>query len=159
MGLPCSFTYINFCSTVLFYLEKITHEQKRSITLKNYKTTRMHSSRMRTVRCSSRLSGGVSAQGEGCLPSGGVCLEKGGVCPGGVSLWGVCLGGGQPGEVSAQEVSTQGVVCLGGCLPGGVCKGGLPNGECLLGGVCQPPLDRMTDMCKNITLPQLRSGR
>ena len=48
--------------------------------------TRMHSSRMRTVHCSSRLLGG-------CLP-GGVCLGGGGVCPGGclprgwgVSLW------------------------------------------------------------------------
>ena len=37
--------------------------------------TRMHSSRMRTVRCSSRLGGG-------CLPEGGVCL--GGVWTAGV---------------------------------------------------------------------------
>ena len=43
--------------------------------------TRMHSSRMRTVRCSGRLSWGVG----GCLARGGlpggVCLG-GGVCPG-----------------------------------------------------------------------------
>ena len=54
--------------------------------------TRMHSSRMRTVRCSSRLLGGgvsawlVSAQGGVCL--GGVCL--GGVCPGGLP-GGMCI--------------------------------------------------------------------
>ena len=43
--------------------------------------TRKHSSRMRTVRCSSRLPGE-------CLPGG--CLHKG-FCPGGV-----CLGGCLP---------------------------------------------------------------
>ena len=38
----------------------------------------------------------------------------------------------------------------GGCLPGGVC----PN-------ACwdTTPMNRMTDRCKNITLPQLRCGR
>ena len=51
--------------------------------------TRMHSSRMRTVRCSGRLLGGV-------------CL--GGVCPRGFCLL--------PGGVSSQED-----VCPGGCLP------------------------------------------
>ena len=40
------------------------------------KKTRMHSSRMRTVRCSGRL------------------LGQGGVCPGRVSAWGGCLLGG-----------------------------------------------------------------
>ena len=50
------------------------------------KKTRMHSGRMRTVRCRSRLWGG------GYLPRGEVCL-------------GECL----PSEVSAQEVSAQGV--------------------------------------------------
>ena len=39
--------------------------------------TRMHYSRMRTVRCSSRLLGA-----EGCLPRRGV--HQGGVCPGSV---------------------------------------------------------------------------
>ena len=38
-------------------------------------TTRMHSSRMRTVRCSGRLGGGR------CLPKGG--LPERCVCPGG----------------------------------------------------------------------------
>ena len=50
--------------------------------------TRMHSSRMRSVRYSGHLGGGVLARGglpRGCLPRG-VC-----VCPG-VSAWvGVCL--------------------------------------------------------------------
>ena len=68
--------------------------------------TRMHSSRMRTVRCSS-----LSAWGFWCLPKG--CLPRG---------------------VSAHvEVSAQGRVCPGGrVLPrgegsakGGVCPGGL----------------------------------
>ena len=40
--------------------------------------TRMHSSRMRTVRCSSRLLGG-GLPSWGCLPQGGVC-QGGGVC-------------------------------------------------------------------------------
>ena len=63
----------------------------------------------------------------GCLP-GGVSAQ-GGVCPGGVSAQGgVCLG-----CVSAQ-----------GCVSA-------------WGGVCQTPLNRMTDRCKNITLPQLRA--
>ena len=74
-------------------------------------------------------------------------------------------------------VSTQRREWVGGCLPGvcpaGVCPGGcLPGGQCLLGGavstqgwgvwpggVCQtPPVNRMTDACKNITLPQLSYG-
>ena len=55
-----------------------------------------------------------------------------------------CSGRHWGGGVSAQGV---GGVCLGeGCLLGG--------------GVCQtPPVDRMTDTCKNITLLQLCCGR
>ena len=73
-------------------------------------------------------------------------------------------------------LGTGGACLPGGCLPGrGVC---LPlRGECLPGGltwgggVCwgcvypsmhwgrhPPPVDRMTDACKNITLAQLRCG-
>ena len=92
--------------------------------------TRMHSSRMRTIRCSSGLLwGGGGCPGEvlevfrGCLPVG--CLS-GDVCSGGV-----CLGMSAPG-VSARGVCVRGV-CLGvcawqqclpmGCLPreGSVC--------------------------------------
>ena len=58
------------------------------------------------------------------------CLPSRGVCPGGVSVWGaVCMG------VSAWGVSAQGGVCLMGCTP-------------------PAPVNRMTDRCKNITLPQ-----
>ena len=77
----------------------------------------------------------------GCLPRGwGVylvgCLPSRGVCPGGVFEWGGCLHGG----VYVGGVSTW------GCLPRG--------GVCLT--VCTPPapVNRMTDRCKNITLPQ-----
>ena len=115
----------------------------------------------------------------GCLLRGwGVC--PGGVCPGwclprvGVSVQEVCLPGGvclarglcawmggpargcQPMGLSVQRmgVSTQGGICHGGgvCPGGGVCLGGsLPRG-----GVYQtPPVDRITDACENITLPQL----
>ena len=95
--------------------------------------TRMHSSRMRTVRCSSCLLGG------------------GGVCPEGVPLStnGVCL----------PRVSAQGAE-VGGVCPGGVSergKGYLPRG-CLP----EPPpplVNRITDACENMKLLQLRCGR
>ena len=45
------------------------------------------------------------------------------------------------------------------CAQGGV----YPRGVCLGGCVCQipppPPVDRMRDRCKNITLPELCCGR
>ena len=131
-----------------------------------YLQTRMHSSRMSTVRCSGRLWAlrGVCPGGVGC------------VCPGG---WGSAKGEG----VSAQGVSakSRSVSALGvlprGCLPRGVCLpwGSLPKRGVCLGGLPKgvsvqlmstqgclpdtPPRDRMTDKCKNITLSQLRSGR
>ena len=75
--------------------------------------------------------GGVSARGvsaRGCLPRGVSVL--GGCLPRGVSAWGVSARGG-------------------GCLPGGV----YPS---MHWGRHPPPVDRMTDMCKNTTFPQLR---
>ena len=95
--------------------------------------TRMHSSRMRIVRCRCRVSqhalgrGCVSqhALGRGCLPRGGGCLTRG------VS---------DQGGVSAQGMS----------LPRGL------SVECMRGYMA-PPMNRMTD--ENITLPQLRCGR
>ena len=43
--------------------------------------------------------------------------------------------------------------CLpGGCLPGGVCPGRVS----VWGGGRHPSVDRMTDRCKNVTLPQLK---
>ena len=41
--------------------------------------TRMHSSRMRTVRSVSRLPGGRGGAYRGCVLPGGVCLVRGGV--------------------------------------------------------------------------------
>ena len=71
----------------------------------------MHSSRMRTIRCSGR---------QGRVFPGGVC--PGGVCPGGLCPVGCLPGWG----VSAQRVSDHGGVSAQWvCLPGGICPGGL----------------------------------
>ena len=90
--------------------------------------TRIHSSRMRTAYFSVHFSR-VSARGG--FPPEGVCL--------GVSVLG-CMSGGL------------------GCLPLGVPAQG--RGVCLggvcLGGGCIPPVNRITDKCKNITFLQLR---
>ena len=69
----------------------------------------MHSSRVGTVRCSSRLLRGVSEQGWGFCPGGGLSR--------GLSAWW--------GGVSARL----------------------------------PSMNRMTDACENITLPQLHCRR
>ena len=93
-------------------------------------STRMHSSRMRTIRRSSRLLGGGVCQPGGCLPGGGCLPARGRLPAGGVFyLPGQCLPGG-------------GGVCPGGCLAD-----------------TPTPMDRMTDTCENITLPQLHCGR
>ena len=66
-----------------FVVEKLRHGASNTVShtvLGNLYQTRMHSSRMRTVRFSGRRGGLASGQ-EGCLP--------GGVCPGG------CLPGGR----------------------------------------------------------------
>ena len=97
----------------------------------------MHSSRMRTVSCSSSL--------RVCV--GGVC--PGGSARGGVSAWGVSL---------SAWVS----VCPGGCLTREVSAWGVSaRGYLPRGGVCPLPLpvNRITDACEKITLPQLRCGR
>ena len=88
----------------------------------------MHSSRMRTVRCSGRLmGGGVFAQGVCVCPLGDVC--PGGVCPGG----GECLP--RRWRVSAQEG-----VCLEGLPKWGWCMSVCPGGVHL-----PPPVDRVLD--------------
>ena len=101
--------------------------------------TRMHSNRMHNVRCSGHR-----------MPA---CTRQG------ASAWGVSV---QWGGVSAQGRLPR------GCLPRGVSAGGcLPRGclarGCLLRVFCHthplPPVNRMTDTCENITLPQLRCGR
>ena len=83
-SLTCLLTYVRWLSTspLLLHLPKSYFWY--------YSETRMHSSRMRTVRCSGRLR-------EVCLPKG--CLPK----VGSVQGRGVCLGD----------------VCPGGCLPRG----------------------------------------
>ena len=68
------------------------------------------------------------ALGVGCIPG---CTGQGAVWPGGVSAWGCLSRGCLP----------WGCVCPGGCLPGG----------CL----SHNPVNRITDACENITLPQL----
>ena len=117
-----------------------------------------------------------------CSQGGGFC--SGGECllQGGCLLWGVSAPRGMsaPGECLLRGVSALGgwgVSAPGGCLlPGGVCSGRVGvsalGGVCSWGGVCSggsapggcgipacteadtPPVNRMTDRCKNITLPQ-----
>ena len=114
--------------------------------------------------------GGVPGPGQCLVPGQGVSAP-GGVCSGGCTwsfgglLWGVYL---VPGDVCCQGD----VPCPGGGVPGpwGVCSGGFTWSQgmsaargmyLVLGGVsapggCQvlPPVNRMTNRCKNITLPQ-----
>ena len=75
--------------------------------------------------------GGVCLVPGGCLPGPGGVLHAGGVWFGGVSQPGG-WGGGSP--------------CWGGSGPGGVSQ---PGGVLL---ARPPPVNRMTDRCKNITL-------
>ena len=109
--------------------------------------TRMHSSRMRTARLLPYLPA-CTALG-GCTYDGvylprrctceGVCTCQGVYLPGGIPARGMYL----PGGVPASGVYLLGVYLSGGCT----CQGGyLPR--------YSPPVNRMTDRCKNITLPQ-----
>ena len=107
---------------------------------------RLHSSRMRTARVLTVSPSMLCARGWGCLLLGGVCSWGGRVC--------LLLGGG----VSALGgVCSWGLSALGGCLfLGGVCSEGCVSQHALRQTL---PVNRMTDTCKNITLPQLRCGR
>ena len=100
-----------------------------------HNTTRMHYSRMHTVRSSGRILGGGSASGMsapgGCLLLEGVSAP-GGVCSQGVCSWGdggVCSGG----MSTLGGVWSQGVSAPGG---GGVCSRGVsaPKGSVCSGG-------------------------
>ena len=117
------------------------------------------------------------AGGYVCIPA---CTGQGGMCVSQHALGrGVSAQGVSALEVSAQGRCLPGVVCYGGVCPRGVsARGCLPRG-CLgvcLGGVClggcmpwgvsatpprltHTPVNRITDACENITLPQLRCGR
>ena len=140
----------------------IKHQSVKKIWIQNsYKTmasSRMHSSRMCTghslTACWSLFPGGVSAPW-GCAPEGvwsEGCLLWGFVCSGGCLLQGgVCSGvwGGWEGVwswgVSGPRGSTLGGICSGGCLLWGVWY---PS----INWCRHPPVNRMTDRCKNITL-------
>ena len=97
------------------------------------------------------LPGGVSALGGCLLPGGsaprrGVCSQEGCLLPGGVSaLGGVCSWG-----VSAPG----GCLLLGGvCSQGGVCSWGVVSQHALRQAPTPPPpVNRITDTSKNITL-------
>ena len=111
----------------------------------------MHSSRMRTDRsltvCCSLLPGGVSAWSGGVLLGPGGCLPL----PGGFSLvrggspWsgGVLLG--PRGVFSLVQGGVFSLVPRGALLG----RGGSPWSGGFSG---DPPVDRITDTCKNITL-------
>ena len=93
--------------------------------------TRMHSSRMHTIRCSGHW---------------------GGVCPTGVSdSWGLCPRGclSERCLPSGRAVSAQG----DGCLPGGVCPWGVYTPWTQRQIPSPPPVNTITDRCKIITFP------
>ena len=106
-------------------------DQIRLIQTLDTVTTRMHCSRMSTVRFNSNLSVERGDMTRDVCP-GGVCLEAsaqggGSALGGGASAWrclfrGVCPGG------SVQGVSAQGCLLVSVC-PGGVCL----EGFCLVG--------------------------
>ena len=75
-----------------------------------------------------------------------MCLPGGCAYQGGVPTRGVYLSGGVPARGGACRGGS--VPAQGGCVParGGLLLGGVPAGGCL------PPVNRMTDRCKNITL-------
>ena len=109
--------------------------------LKKYLRTRKHSSRMCTARL---LTVSQHALPRG-VPAMGVYLP-----------WGVYL----LGRVPAREcICPGGCTCQGVYLPRGVdLPGGVPvqgGCTCLWGCTCPgtPPVNRMTDRCKNITFP------
>ena len=105
-GQPCMATHV-FHHHLPFHTIHIPNQKRKQC------QTRMHSSRMRTVRCNDRRGGVCPGV---CLPREvSVCL--GGVCQGDIPA---CTG---QGGVS-QHALDRGSVC-----PGGVCPGG--GGGCL----------------------------
>ena len=126
-----------------------------SLAFRSATLTRMHSSRMRAGHsltvCRSLLPGGVSAP-RGWVCSWGGCLLPRGVCSqGGVCSWGVSA---PWGCVCPRGVCSRGCMLLGVSAPGGV--GAVVSQHALRQ---TPPMDRITDSCKNITLAQLHCGR
>ena len=123
----------------------------------------MHSSRMRTIRSSDRISGGCLLPGGVSAPWGCLCLLlRGclllGACSRGCLLWGVSALGGclLPGDVCSQGCLLWGVCSQGVSAPGGVCTRGclLPGGVCGIPACTEadtPPPCGQTDACKNMT--------
>ena len=118
--------------------------------------------------------GGQSPVKQECIPVG--CVPPAAVVVRGVYLvWGGVPGPGGctwfPGGVPGPGGVVPGPMGVGVSGPGGCTwSGGVPGpGGCLTwswGGVSQhalrqthPPVNRITDACENITLPQLRCGR
>ena len=96
-----------------------------------FEKTRLHSRRMHTAHLLTTSQHALCKR----------VSAKGGIYPGGCLPRG-CL----PRGYLPRGVSAQGGVCPGGgCLPGGC----LPR---------LPPVNRITDTCKNITLSQLHCG-
>ena len=129
------------------------------------------------MRAAHSFTGGVhgkahdGGQAWGCIPRGRPCMVwgmPGGMCGRGCA-WGTCVVGGCvagehacPGEHVLWEACMPGE---GACMAGGVHgRGHVWQGVCMAGGMCgrgkcmacstPSPVDRMTDACKNITLPQ-----
>ena len=117
----------------------------------------MHSSRMRTGRALT-----VSRGGGTCLVPGGGGVPAWSV-GGGCLLWGVylpgpgggCLlreGGYLPGSGGGVPAWSRGVSAPGGGVPAWSRRGCLLQGGGCLVRYSPPPVNRMTDRCKNITL-------
>ena len=113
----------------------------------------MHSSRIRTGRsltvCQSLLLGGGPPSGEGRHLLGGPSFQ-------GVSFLGGLIPGGPTSGGSPSGGVSLGGLFLGGSPSGGSPSRGAPSRRCLLLGDASfwetPPVDRITDTSKNITL-------
>ena len=110
----------------------------------------MHSSRMRTARSLTIQGGGESPWQGGLLVWGGL-LASGVSLPEGLLARGesLCQGVSLPGGSPCWGSPCWGVSLLRGC----VLAGGL-----LARRVSYPPVDRMTDRCKNITFANFVCG-
>ena len=141
--------------------------EKRDENRSYYKdTTRIHSSRVRTARLltASQHAVGVPAWGV-YLPGRGMYLPRGCTClGGGVPARGcTCLGGVPAFGCTCLGYLSRGCTWLGGIPARGYLPGvNLPRGVPARGDVpargylpmYSPPVNRTTDRCKNITLPQ-----
>ena len=90
----------------------------------------------------------------GCVHGTGAWMARGTWMAGGHVWQGACVAGGMCGR----GLHGRGVHGRGACMA----EGGMCGRRCMAGGcACHacPPMDRMTDKCKNITLQQLRCGR